>query len=273
MTASADGAPLQSLPPLISVRGWTEEVNPAYVTFVEEMRSTGIEVIDIHVPPTGYSTMGEWAGAVTAATGEHRHDLEPLHLMAYCVGGNITLEVLHQLEAVGAIADFVAFIDVREDHEARRLERGIDALYLVPWAVRLRLAMIRLTPPDRESFGTVLGSVVRRSVRSVRELPKRGWRSTKRRRPATFDVLRLTYPWEFEGLTTPVHLYNTEDSLIRYGANDPSLHIGRNLWGGFVIRRIDGTHENCIEAPHSAGLIARITADRGATVAGDGVFG
>jgi hypothetical protein len=170
--------------------------------------------------------------------------------------------MLHQLEADGVSPEYVAFIDVREDQESRRLARGTDALYLVPWKVRLRCALLRLTPPDRETVGQVLRSVGLRSIRSVRSLPRRGWRSRNLRKPLLFDVLRLTYPWEFDGVTTPVFLFNTRDSLRRYGANDPSLHIGMNLLGGFVVRFIEGTHENCIEPPYSAVLIEQITADR-----------
>jgi len=261
-----------ALPVLFSVSCFNYEPDTGSPAFAKEMRSTGVEVEDIYVPPAAFRDLGEWARAVIEEIESRRNPETPLHLMAYCGGGNITLAALHQLEATGTSPEFVAFIDVREDQESYRLERGIDAVNLVPWTVRFRCALIRLTPPDRESLGQVLRSVVRRSIRSVRELPKRGWRSRKRRKPYLFEVLRLTYPWEFDGVVTPVHLYNTRDSLQRYGANDPSLHIGRNLFGGFVVRFIAGTHESCIEPPHSTALIERINADRFAVVAGQGAF-
>jgi len=261
-----------TLPVLYSVRAWTEEANPAYITFVDELRATGVEVVDAYVSPAPFRDLGEWARAVVEVIETHHDPATPLHLIAYCAGGNLLLAVLHQLEAAGTSPAFVAFIDVREDQEASRLARGIESLYLVPWGVRFRLALIRLTPPDREPVRAILHSVVRRSIRSVRELPERGWRSRKRRRPLTFDVLRLTYPWEFDGVITPVHLFNTEDSVQRYGANDPSLHIGRNLLGGFVVRRIEGTHERCIEPPHSTDLIGKINAERRAVAQGTGTF-
>ncbi len=264
--------PPSALPALFAIRCWSEEGNPACVAFVEEMRSTGIEVEDIYVAPTPFRDLGEWASAVSKVIESRHNSADPLHLVTYCGGGNITLAMLHQLEAAGVFPEFVAFIDVREDQESRRLTRGTDALYLVPWKVRLRCALLRLTPPDRETVRQVLRSVVLRSIRSVRELPKRGWRSRKRRKPLLFDVMRLTYPWEFDGVITPVFLFNTRDSLHRYGANDPSLHIGMNLLGGFVVRFIEGTHENCIEPPHSAALIERITAERRAIAAGVGAF-
>lgn len=261
-------SPAVSLPPLYSVRCWSD----GPFEYVDEMRSTGVEVVDIYVPPAGFRDLGEWARAVIEEIESHRDPATPLHLLAYCGGGNILLAALHQLETAGVSPEFVAFIDVREDRESKRLSHGIDALYLVPWSVRFRLALIRLTPPDRESIGQVLRSVVRRSIRSVIDLPKRGWRSRKRRDPAGFAIMRLTYPWEIDGVTTPVHLYNTEDSMVRYGAGDPSLNIGRNLWGGFVVRFIEGTHLSCIQSPHSAALIERINADRRAVVAGIGAF-
>jgi hypothetical protein len=251
-----------TLPVLYSMRCWPEDVNPEYIRFIDEMRSTGVEVVDICVPPTGFKDLGEWAGAFIEEVMTRHDPADPLHLVAYCAGGEITLPALHQLEAAGIFPAFVGFIDVRQDREQYCLERGIDSLYLVPWQVRFRRALIRLTPPDRESLGAVLGSLARRAVRSVKEFPQRGWRSRKRRNPEVFEVFCLSYPWEFDRVITPLHLYNTKDSIGRYAANDPSLHIGRNLSGGFVIRFIEGTHEKCIEPPFSAALIERITADR-----------
>jgi thioesterase domain-containing protein len=261
-----------SLPVLFSVRCWNDKPDAGSLAFAKQMRSTGVAVDDIYVPPAGFGDLDEWARAVIEVVESRRDPAVPLHLMAYCGGGNITLAALHQLEAAGVFPEFVAFIDVREDQESYRLERGIDAINQVPWGVRFRCALIRLTPPDRESLGQVVRSVVRRSIRSVRELPKRGWRSRKRRKPYLFEVLRLTYPWEFDGVVTPVHTYNTLDSIQRYGAGDPSLNIGRNLFGGFLVRIIEGSHENCIEPPYSAALIERINADRRAVVAGEGAF-
>jgi len=261
-----------ALPALFSVRCWNDEPDTGSLAFAKEMRSTGVEIEDIYVPPAGFRDLGEWAGAVIEEIESRLNPETPLHLMAYCGGGNITLAALHHLEAAGIFPEFVALIDVREDQESNRLERGIDARNHVPWMVRLRCALIRLTPPDRESLGQVLRSVVRRSIISVLQLPKWGWRGRKVRKPWLFEVLSLIYPWEFDSVVTPVHLYNTRDSIQRFGANDPSLHIGRNLFGGFVVRFIEGTHENCIEPPHSAALIERINADRRAVVAGQGAF-
>jgi len=263
---------LETLPVLYSVRCWAEEENAACVTFTDDMRSTGVEVVDVYVPPAGLRDLGEWAREVIKVIAAQHDPGTPLHVLGYCGAGNILLAALHQLEAVGTFPEFVAFIDVREDQESTRLARGIDSLYLVPWGVRFRLALIRLTPPDRESIGPVLRSVVKRAIRSVRELPVRGWRSRKRRNPVLYPVCRLTYPWEFDAVATPVHLYNTEESIVRYGGGDPSLHIGRNLWGGFVVRFIGGTHESCIQSPASTDLIERINADRRAAVQGTGAF-
>jgi len=260
------------LPVLYSIRGWLQEVNPAYITFVEGMRDTGIDVVDIYVPPTGFRTFGEWAIAVVEAIDSHRHVDEPLHLMGYCLGGVIMLVVIVEFERRAISPVCVSLIDARMYSGLDRLRRGFDALYQTPWPVRLRGLLIRLTPPDRESFGSVFSSVVRRSVRSVRELPKRGWRSRKRRIPAVYNEQELAFAWEFEAISTPVCCYNTQASIDLYAPNDPSLHMGRYLQGGFVVRMIEGNHENCIDTPHAAGLIARINEDRSSVVAGTGVF-
>ena len=82
----------------------------------------------------------------------------------------------------------------------------------------------------------------------------------------------LGHRWEFSPLLTPVYLYNTTTSIEDYGDGDPTVHLGRYLRGGFVIRRIAGNHTTCIEPPNSAGLIERIATDRQAIVAGVGAF-
>ena len=271
---NAPDSPTRSvpLPVLYSIRGWLQEVNPAYITFVEEMRETGIDVVDIYVPPTGFRTFGEWAIAVVEAIDSHRHDDEPLHLMGYCLGGVAMLVVIAEFERRAISPACVSMIDVRMYRHDFRLQRGFDSVYQTPWPVRLRGLLIRLTPPDRESFGSVASSVLRRSIRSVRELPKRGWRSHKRRIPAVHEEQALAFAWEFDAISTPVCCYNTQASIDLYTQNDPSLNMGAYLQGGFVVRMIEGNHETCIDTPYAAGLIEKITADRTAVVQGVGAF-
>lgn len=272
MTSPAEQQLPPALPVLFSVRGWLQEVNPAYVTFVEEMRATGADVVDIYVPPAGFRSFGDWANAIVEKIVDAHPDNEPLHLMCYCLGGSLMLVVLTELERRGIRPAFVSIIDAREYSPRDRLHRGLDALNLTPWPVRLRGLLVRLTPPDRETLGAVTTSVVRRAIRSTIELPKRGWRSRKRRIPAVFDELVLAYGWEFDAISTPVHLYNTQASMDLYAPGNPSLNIGKYLQGGFVVRMIEGNHENCIETPHASTLIDRITIDRIAVVHGAGVF-
>ena len=260
------------LPVLYSVRAWAQEVNPAYITLVDEMRATGVDVIDIYVPPTGFRSFGEWANAIVEAIDSHRHDDEALHLMGYCLGGVIMLLVIAEFERRAISPACVSVIDARMYSQGFRLRRGFDSVYQTPWPVRLRGLLIRLTPPDRESFGSVASSVLRRSIRSVRELPKRGWRSHKRRISAIHQEQHLAFAWEFDAISTPVYRYNTQASMDLYAQNDPSLNMGKYLQGGFVVRMIEGNHESCIDTPYATGLIEKITADRTAVVQGVGAF-
>ena len=263
---------LPALPVLFSVRGWTEEVNPAYITFIDEMRATGVEVIDTYVSPVGLPDFGAWAQAVVDQIDRHHQWPAPLHLMGYCLGGKLGLVVVRELEARGAAPSYFGIIDTFDTTAARRLSIGIDSLYEVPWRKRLQLLASRMVPPDGERFGAIGRSVLRRSLRSVRELPARGWRSRKRRDPATFTELRLTFHWGVKRIVTPAHCYNTIEMIKKLDAGDPSLNMGKYLSGGFSITRIEGSHENCIAPPHSTDLIARINADRRAVVAGTGPF-
>ena len=244
------------------IRGWSATDHPGGVAFVDELRAVGIEVVDVYVPPAGFTDLAGWARAAIEMIDGTRIPGQPLHLLAYCVGGNLSLEVVRQLEAREEMPEYVGFIDVREDQESYRLSRGLDGLYQVPWGVRLRLLLVRLTPPDRETFGAVLESVMRRAVRSLREFPSRGWRSRKRRKPNLFAALHLPYSWEFRRIVTPVHCYNSPSTIARYSPRDPSMNIGQYLSGGYCIRSIEGDHEHCLDPPHAAGLIELIEAVR-----------
>lgn len=272
MTSPAEQQLPPALPVLYSVRGWLQEVNPAYITFVDEMRATGVDVVDTYVPPAGFRSFGDWANAIVEKIIDAHPDGEPLHLMGYCLGGTIMMVVIAELERRTISPACVSIIDAREYSPRARLHRGLDALNLTPWPVRLRGLLVRLTPPDRETLGAVTTSVVRRAIRSTIELPKRGWRSRKRRIPAVFDELVLAYAWEFDAISTPVHLYNTQASMDLYAPGNPSLNIGRYFQAGFVVRMIEGNHENCIGTPHATTLIERINADRTAVVQGVGTF-
>ena len=260
------------LPELYSVRMWTEDVNPSYITFIDEMRATGQEVVDIFVTYHGYTTLDEWAGGVVERLLELWKDGTALHLIGYCGGGDLLLAALPILERRGFQAEYVGFLDVRTTSQRESLLRGMYSLYQVPWSARVRRQTMRLTPPDRESLGSVSRDVLRRSLRSVIEFPSRGWRSKKRRRPAIFEQLRLAFRTEWLGVSTPSYLYVCPHSVKKYVPGDPSAGIARRMLGGFVIRSIEGTHETCIEPPHATDLIARINADRRAVVAGVGAF-
>ena len=90
-----------ALPVLFSVSCFNYEPDVGSPAFAKQMRSTGVEVEDIYVPPAGFGDLGEWARAVIEVVESRRDPAVPLHLMAYCGGGNLTLAALHQLEAAG----------------------------------------------------------------------------------------------------------------------------------------------------------------------------
>jgi len=257
-----------ALPVLFSVRGWSQELNPAYITFVDEIRDRGYEVIDIHIGPKGFGDFGQWSAAVADAVLAQARPNEPLHIMGYCLGGNLLMNALVHIENLGVIPDYIGLIDVRQSSPAYRLKKGLYSLYEVPWSKRINGLFERLAPPNSEPFGSVLMSVVRRSIRSVIELPTRGWRSRKRRNPATHEELALGAHWNFFSVRTPVHLYVCDSSQERYAPGDPSLNAAARFRGGFVVRRVAGNHENCIERPNSTGLIDAIDADRQLSVMG-----
>lgn len=265
-------SPESSLPLLLSVRFWTEAVNPEYPEFIDTLRATGQDVIDIHVPHEGFHTLDEWAGGVVDQILEEWDRGSELHLLGYCGGGDLLIAALPILEDHGVHAAYVGLIDTFTSQLGYNFRKGHYSLYQVPWSGRVWRQLMRVTPPDRESFPSVIRSVMHRSVRSVIEFPQRGWRSKNRRNPAIHEQVRISYRCAWRGVKTPAHLYICPSTIEKYVPGDPSAGLARTLLGGFVSRSIGGTHETCITPPHSAALIERITADRSAVVSGAGAF-
>ena len=263
---------MENLPPLYSIRAWTADGYPAQIAFNEEMRATGVEVVDIFAPIRGCTTFGEWAERVVADILNQHPEDSPLHLVGYCFGGSLLHVALCELERGGVSSEYVGMISVRELMPAVRLDRGYDSVFGVPWAKRLRFQLIRFTPPDRESISAVFGSVARRMARSCREFAAGGWRPATRRNRELGGSRWLWANWENDSIVTPVHSYVSPNAIAAYWPGNPSIGRSGLMKGGFVIRWIEGTHETCIEPPYSTDLIARINADRRAVVAGVGAF-
>ena len=253
---------MADLPTLLSVRGWTEEVDPEYVRFLDLLRESGQEVVDIFVSHEGFESFGEWASAVADEVVRLHQDDQPLHLLGYCGGGSLLHVALRDLESRGVAPEYVGLIDVRAGEASVRLRLGYDSLFRVGLMQRVRFQLVRLVPPDREPFLAVAESVLRRSVRSVLELPERGWRSSKRKDPKLYAQSVLAANWEFNSIDTPAYVYNCRSSIARYRTADPSLGRAGLLRGGFAMRYIDGDHNTCVEPPYADALIAMILADR-----------
>ena len=262
-----------ALPKLLAIRGWSVEVDGSYLSFVDEMRATGCEVVDIFVPHDGFATFGEWADASIESALAHHIDGEPLHLLGYCGGGTLLSEGLRSIERSGLRPSYVGFIDVRAGHPKIRLHQGFDSIYAVPWAQRIRHQLVRLTPPDRESFFAVAYSVLRRAVKSTIDFPKRGWRSRNLRIPTIHRQAELAARWEFNSIVTPAYLYNCMRSIDTFWSGDPSLGRAGLLKGGFTVSIIEGDHFSCLQPPNSADLIAQITNDRKVSSQGTGSQG
>ena len=253
---------VSAMPTLFSVRGWTAEVNPAQIMFIEEMRATGVRVVDIFAEHEGCENLGEWADRAVEEILRQHAEGTPLHLLGYCAGGSLMHVAVRELENRDIRPAYIGFIDVRGGAPWFRLARGLDSLFRVPWAQRVRFQLERLVPPDRESLGSVLRSVVRRSIRSTLEIRERGWRSSKRINPLIHQQGLLAANWEMNSITSFAHTYNCQTSIDRYWPGNPSLGRAGVLRGGHVIRLINGTHETCIEPPYSTELIRLIEADR-----------
>ena len=182
-----------------------------------------------------------WAGPLRLATANA--------LFSPKNGADLLVKVLSILELRGIAADYAGLIDMRVGRQGDALRIGMYSIYEVPWSGRIWRQMTRLTPPDRETLGAVLASVAHRSIRSVLDFRKRGWRSKKFRNPARFKEVWLSYRCEYPSIRTPAYLYVCPKSVQRLTPGDPSVGTASTLQGGFVIRSIEGNHETCIQLP------------------------
>ena len=265
-------------PPLISVRGWSAEDDPRYHAFVGRLRDSGVEVVDLWVPPDGFATMGLWSAAVRAevdallggsggvdaqAVGAGAAD-GSLHLLGYCLGGHILLELIAQLQDAGRAPAYVGLIDCWYRPPAHWIDRGIYGRYGVAWPRRLRHQLGRLTPPRVEPVAVVARSWAVRAARTSVRVARGGRVAAKRGRILNWHGQHLAYDWFYRRLRVPIHVYNAEASVADMD-DDPSLGLSMYLTGGFTAEVLAGTdHRTCLEPPSGDQLTGWIARDRAA---------
>lgn len=116
---------------LDSVRMWTEEAHPSYLAFMDEMRTTGLEVIDIFDPHHGHASLDDWAEGVTNRLFEQWLPGTELHLLGFCVGGELLITALPILESRGIRTDYVGLIGIRAARQGDPLRKSLYSLYQV----------------------------------------------------------------------------------------------------------------------------------------------
>jgi thioesterase domain-containing protein len=249
---------------LISVRGWSADDDPRYPAFVERLRDSGVDVHDLFVPPDPFPTMADWARAVIAEISTVALAGEPLHLLGYCLGGHVLLEVVGQLQASAQMPGYVGLIDCWYRPPAHWVDRGIYGRYGVAWSRRVRHQAARIAPPHAERPSVVLRSWAIRTARTTGRV-LRG-RTSSRQRPEilNWQGQHLAYDWFYPRLTTPVHVYNAEVTVDDMGG-DPSIGLSPYLVGGFEVQVLpDSGHRTCLQPPTSERLIELIGRDRAA---------
>ena len=242
-------------PRLISVRGWTADDDPRYPAFVDALRDTGVDVHDLFVACDPFATMGDWARAVIDELEAVAVPGEPLHLLGYCLGGHILLEVIGQLQRSGRHPAYVGLIDCWYRPPAHWVDRGIYSRYGVAWFRRVRHQAGRMAPPAPEPLAVILRSWLVRLARTTgRAL--RG-RTPARQRPSirNWSGQHLAYNWFYPRLQVSVHLYNSQDSVDDMDG-DPSMGLAPLLIGGFDVEVLaDSQHWTCLQSPCREQLI------------------
>jgi len=264
------------LPTLHVICGFDRNGDRRVHAFIDHLTELGWGLKVIFEDALEHRDMGSWAAAVTTRVLDARDDSEPLHLLGYCAGGNITMQVLHDLELHGIGVGYVGLIDTRYVSPVERLSKRDYGYVGVRRSRRVREQLGRLAPPESASVGTVLRSWVSaltlgpplQIARRIRNRHRFALLVRNRRADRRWWALHLAFDWNYPSIVTPAHLYGTDVSIRRAGG-DPSQGLATFLRGGFTLRRIGGEHFTCIQPPHVDGLIGLIEKDRVSSAMGE----
>lgn len=248
--------------------------DPRLHAFIDRLNGSGWRVEAIVEDPLPHGDMGAWAAAVRSRLVDAGGASQRLHLLGYCSGGDIALQVLHGLEADGVGVGYIGFIDTRQSSPAVRLRHGDYGRHGMGRSRRIREQLGRLAPPESAAIVPLLGSWAtaivsgppRQFGRRFRHRHRYGLLGRGRRSDRRWWAAHLAHDWCYPSITAPVHLYGTEVSIQR-SEGDPSQGMSRFLLGGFTVRRIEGDHLSCIQPPHLDGLVEMIERDRAAAFA------
>ena len=266
--------PAQLMPTLHVICANDRDGDPRLHAYIDDLIASGWCVEVIFEDPLLHRDMGTWAAAVADRLHDDGSTTERLHLLGYCSGGDIALQLLHRLEEGGVSVGYVGFIDTRQSSPAVRLRNGDYGRHGMARSRRIREQVGRLSPPESAPIDVLLGSWVsailrdppRRIGRLFRQRHRYGLLGRGRRWDRRWWAAHLAHDWRYPSITTPVHLYGTDVS-IRRSEGDPSQGLSRFLLGGFAVRRIEGDHLSCIQPPHSGALTEMIERDRTASIA------
>lgn len=254
------------LPPLVSIRGWNADDDPRYPAFIDQMRAADIDVFDIYIEADTFSTIGEWAAAAIAEIDEAitRGTIpnQPLHLIGYCLGGNILTDITNLLTQQHRPPAYVGLIDVFLRTPAMFISYGLYGRFAMPWRRIPFLQMSRFSAPENETLHAVIGSWARQLLRATRTALRRGPIRSRRENIRNWHAQRLAYNAKRVRITVLLHLYVSSFTLADNN-NDPSCGMARYLCGGFNVSMMPGVdHHTCIEPPFATELIATINRDR-----------
>jgi hypothetical protein len=239
---------------------------PALPGVRRRVRAGGVDIHDLFVPGDPFATLGDWARAVVAELASVALAGEPLHLVGYCLGGNILREVVAQLEATGTRPAYVGLIDSWYRPPAQWVDRGLYSRYGVGWHRRVRHQAGRFAPPRNERLSAVVRSWVVRFARTTGRFLRGRTLGRERRNIRNWHGQHLARDWFYPRLMVPVHLYNSQESVTDLDG-DPSMGLAPYLISGFDVRVFPDTqHWTCLQPPCRDQLVALIGQHRRAAV-------
>lgn len=273
-----------TLPPLLMIRTWTNEIDKLRALARELGPDQPIYSV---APPTGAvpedfpKSVDEWSDFSLAQLDGIPHEGFPL-IAGWSFGGVVALEVAQKLADKGEPIRLVVLIDSRypkRHPNVKGKRKGLrKSTRLFTFSQHLSRYVLLETPEEKRAFlkerlarrlEKVQKKVVRawkklrgQSVQRERILPEKGadgeYAVGGRRMSLLEYTVRITYlKYRRDHCTLPVAQLWTQESLAAE-QGDASLGWARRLRGEFETVPVPGRHDTMFDEPHVEGVARRL---------------
>ena len=240
---------------------WRVHDQADFGSFIGAMRDQGHELVDVYVPPDGYASMDDWAGAIAIQIESTVHSGDQsVNFLGYCVGGRVGFRVAEVLTSAGMAPSYVGVIEAWQRDAYREYHRFWYRRMKIDWKVRWRQQLLWLALEPEANLRKLVFVRLRDRMKAILDFCTRGPARRWRERQSEWTMLHLTQNRMYPTVRGFVHLYNTESTIAEFG-DDPSLGLAAYLRGGYSVCRIPGDHHSCTQPPARQNLIDQIVID------------